>query len=156
MNAPARIDGGRPMRSAEINETTRSAQEDTLLAPRFYTTDFDKLDKVDVSAIRPQWDALIAELKSDPNRGHFKRDENWDKIDLDALPEGLSQFLQSSFSKALARHGPPPPANDAAASLAGPGEGARGPPGPAPSSAGVETPRRRSASRRIYSRSPRR
>ena len=28
----------------------------------------------------------------------------------DALPEGLSQFLQTSFSKALARHGPPPPA----------------------------------------------
>ena len=28
----------------------------------------------------------------------------------DALPEGLSQFLQASFSKALARHGPPPPA----------------------------------------------
>ncbi|MEE2950229.1 MAG: magnesium-protoporphyrin IX monomethyl ester (oxidative) cyclase [Pseudomonadota bacterium] len=102
MNAPARIDGGRPVRSAEINETTRSAQEDTLLAPRFYTTDFDKLDKVDVSAIRPQWDALIAELKSDPNRGHFKRDENWDKIDLDALPEGLRKefvdFLVSSLT----------------------------------------------------------
>ncbi|EAU40233.1 hypothetical protein FP2506_11772 [Fulvimarina pelagi HTCC2506] len=101
MNAPAKIDGARPIRG-DVNETTRTAQEDTLLSPRFYTTDFDKLDKVDVSSVRPQWDKLIAEMKSDPNRGHFKRDENWDKIDLNDLPEGLRKefvdFLVSSLT----------------------------------------------------------
>ena len=101
MNAPAKIDGARPFKG-EINETTKSAHQDTLLSPRFYTTDFDKLDKVDVSGVRPQWDKLIAELKSDPNKGHFKRDENWDKIDLQDLPEGLRKefvdFLVSSLT----------------------------------------------------------
>ncbi|RFC64950.1 magnesium-protoporphyrin IX monomethyl ester (oxidative) cyclase [Fulvimarina endophytica] len=101
MNAPAKIAGARPY-AKPINETTKSAQEDTLLSPRFYTTDFDKLDKVDVSGVRPQWDALIAEMKADPNRGHFKRDENWDRIDLADLPEGLRKefvdFLVSSLT----------------------------------------------------------
>jgi magnesium-protoporphyrin IX monomethyl ester (oxidative) cyclase len=29
------------------NETTRIAMDDAMLAPRFYTTDFDELDKLD-------------------------------------------------------------------------------------------------------------
>ncbi|MGD1888984.1 MAG: magnesium-protoporphyrin IX monomethyl ester (oxidative) cyclase [Cohaesibacteraceae bacterium] len=85
-----------------VNETTRMAQEDTLLAPRFYTTDFDKLDAIDVSPVREEWDALIEEMRSDPNKGHFKRNEEWDLIDIDALtPElrkELVDFLVSSLT----------------------------------------------------------
>ena len=40
------------------SESTRIAMKDTLLTPRFYTTDFDAMDRIDVSAIRPQWEAL--------------------------------------------------------------------------------------------------
>jgi magnesium-protoporphyrin IX monomethyl ester (oxidative) cyclase len=84
------------------NDTTRLAQEDTVLSPRFYTTDFDKLDKTDVSNVRGEWDALIAELRSDPNKDHFVRNEAWDRIDLDGLPEGLRKefidFLVSSLT----------------------------------------------------------
>ena len=83
-------------------ETNRLAQEDTLLAPRFYTTDFEKLDRTDVSGVRVEWDALIAELKADPNRSHFRRTEAWDKVDLLSLPEGLRKefvdFLVSSLT----------------------------------------------------------
>jgi magnesium-protoporphyrin IX monomethyl ester (oxidative) cyclase len=53
------------------NQATRTAQEDTLLAPRFYTTDFKELDRMDVSSVRKQWDELLAEMRSDPNKGHF-------------------------------------------------------------------------------------
>ena len=53
-------------------DTTAMATETTLLNPRFYTTDFDEMDRIDVTPVRPAWDRLIAQMKSDPNKGHFK------------------------------------------------------------------------------------
>lgn len=86
----------------EQNETTQLAHETTLLNPRFYTTDFDALDKTDVSAVREEWDVLIEELRSDPNKGHFKRNEEWDQVDLDSYAEPLRKevvdFLVSSLT----------------------------------------------------------
>lgn len=61
----------------DTTEATRIAQSDTVLTPRFYTTDFDELDKVDVTPVRAEWDALLAEMKSDPNKGHFTRNAEW-------------------------------------------------------------------------------
>jgi magnesium-protoporphyrin IX monomethyl ester (oxidative) cyclase len=52
---------------------TEIAMQDTLLTPRFYTTDFDELDAIDVSHIRDEWDPLIDRMVSDPNKGHFKK-----------------------------------------------------------------------------------
>ena len=92
----------RPVHLDNQNDTTKAAHETTLLNPRFYTTDFDKLDKMDVSGVRQEWDALIEEMASDPNKGHFKRTEEWDLIDLETLPEGLRpelvDFLVSSLT----------------------------------------------------------
>jgi len=83
-------------------DTNRIAHEDTVLSPRFYTTDFDALDEIDVEPVRAEWDRLIAEMQSDPNRYHFKRNENWDKVSLDDLPEDLRRefvdFLVSSLT----------------------------------------------------------
>jgi magnesium-protoporphyrin IX monomethyl ester (oxidative) cyclase len=84
------------------NEATRIAQTDTMLSPRFYTTDFEELDRMDVSSVREEWDKLIAELRADPNKSHFRRTEAWDEFDLDQLPEGLrkefTDFLVSSLT----------------------------------------------------------
>lgn len=84
------------------NETTRIAAEEAMLSPRFYTTDFAELDKIDVSSVRTEWDALIKELRDDPNKGHFKRTEAWDAFNLNDLPEGLRKefvdFLVSSLT----------------------------------------------------------
>jgi magnesium-protoporphyrin IX monomethyl ester (oxidative) cyclase len=55
------------------NESTDIALKDTLLTPRFYTTDFKAMDRIDVNAIRPQWDALMAEFRADSNTDHFQR-----------------------------------------------------------------------------------
>lgn len=89
-------------RKASINDTTRSAMVSTMLTPRFYTTDFDEMDRINVEPVRAEWDALISQMRSDPNRGHFKRNEEWDDIDLDALPEPLREelidFLVSSLT----------------------------------------------------------
>ncbi|MFN3867435.1 MAG: magnesium-protoporphyrin IX monomethyl ester (oxidative) cyclase [Hyphomicrobiaceae bacterium] len=84
------------------SEATKRAVEDTMLSPRFYTTDFAELDRLDVSSIRKEWDKLIGEMRDDPNKGHFRRNEDWDKIDLNDLPEGLRKefldFLISSLT----------------------------------------------------------
>lgn len=83
-------------------DTTAWASQNTILAPRFYTTDFDALDKIDVSSVREEWDALIAEMESDPNKGHFKRGTEWDEVDLDSMPDDLRKelidFLVSSLT----------------------------------------------------------
>ncbi|MEO7431402.1 MAG: magnesium-protoporphyrin IX monomethyl ester (oxidative) cyclase [Dokdonella sp.] len=83
------------------NESTQRAQQDTLLSPRFYTTDFAAMDRIDVSAVRGQWDSLIAEFEADVNAVHFQRPANLDK-DYSHLPEGLYQefvdFMISSVT----------------------------------------------------------
>jgi magnesium-protoporphyrin IX monomethyl ester (oxidative) cyclase len=88
-------------RERTVNEATRTAQADTVLSPRFYTTDFKALDRVDVSAVRAEWDELIAEMRLDPNRGHFVRTEAFD-TDLAGLPPELRRefldFLVSSVT----------------------------------------------------------
>lgn len=84
------------------NETTRLAAQEAMLSPRFYTTDFAEIDRLDVTPVRAEWDQIIAELRSDPNKGHFRRTEAWDDFNLDSLPEGLRKefvdFLVSSLT----------------------------------------------------------
>jgi magnesium-protoporphyrin IX monomethyl ester (oxidative) cyclase len=70
-------------------DTQKMAEETTMLSPRFYTTDFDALDNMDISSVRREWDELIAEMRSDPNKGHFKRNEDWNEIDFEGMPEEL-------------------------------------------------------------------
>ncbi|MEL7252999.1 MAG: magnesium-protoporphyrin IX monomethyl ester (oxidative) cyclase [Pseudomonadota bacterium] len=72
---------------------TETAMANTLLTPRFYTTDFDELDAIDVSPIREEWDRLIAQMVSDPNKGHFKKNEDWDHVDW----EGMDPALKKEF-----------------------------------------------------------
>ena len=91
-----------PRETNDITETTEMAKETTLLSPRFYTTDFDELDRVDVSPIREAWDEIMEQLRSDPNKTHFKKNSEWDKVDFDSIePElrkELIDFLVSSLT----------------------------------------------------------
>lgn len=84
-----------------INESTLKARETTTLSPRFYTTNFEELDRTDVSAVRAQWDELLAELAADNNKKHFHRNADFDldlsKIDGELKKEFLD-FLVSSLT----------------------------------------------------------
>jgi magnesium-protoporphyrin IX monomethyl ester (oxidative) cyclase len=84
-----------------INETTEMARRDTVLSPRFYTTDFAAMNKMDVSPVRAEWDELMAEFARDTNKTHFTRNADFD-MDLSTLPDDLRaefiDFLVSSVT----------------------------------------------------------
>ena len=83
------------------DDTLAIAQAETVLSPRFYTTDFAAMDRIDVTPVRAEWDALMAELAEDRNKHHFKRDESFDGV-IETLPPELRRefvdFLVSSMT----------------------------------------------------------
>jgi magnesium-protoporphyrin IX monomethyl ester (oxidative) cyclase len=88
-------------RSGEVNETTRMAQANTVLAPRFYTTDFAAMNGLDITPVKAEWDELMAEFARDTNRGHFIRTDEFN-FDLSTLSPALRaefiDFLVSSVT----------------------------------------------------------
>jgi magnesium-protoporphyrin IX monomethyl ester (oxidative) cyclase len=84
------------------NETTVLAQQDTVLTPRFYTTDFAAMERIKVDTVRAEWDALIAELRADRNKNHFTRTDvfNGDYLGKMSPPlrKEFLEFLVSSVT----------------------------------------------------------
>jgi magnesium-protoporphyrin IX monomethyl ester (oxidative) cyclase len=89
------------MAARQPNESTQRAKNETLLSPRFYTTDMKAMDQIDVTPIRAEWDKLMAEFEADANHDHFQRDEQF-VSEIRELPEPLRQefvdFLISSVT----------------------------------------------------------
>ncbi len=77
------------------------AKSESLISPRFYTTDYKAMDKLDMSPIRAEWDAMLAEYEGDNNHDHFTRDESF-ASEIRELPPELKQefldFLVSSIT----------------------------------------------------------
>ena len=84
-----------------INDATRRANTETLLTPRFYTTDFTAFDQLDLTTVRAEWDQMMAEFDRDANEDHFKRPEDFQN-EVKPLPPALEQefidFMVSSVT----------------------------------------------------------
>ncbi|MEQ8660971.1 MAG: ferritin family protein, partial [Gammaproteobacteria bacterium] len=79
--------------TAIADSSTDHARHETILSPRFYTTDFAAMDALDVSPVREEWDALMAEFRADNNRHHFERETEFG-VRLEDLPAALEpEFL---------------------------------------------------------------
>ncbi len=84
-------------------QATALAMQDTILTPRFYTTDFDEMDAIDVTSVRAEWDKLIAQMRADPNKGHFKKNADWDSIDWAGMEPALrAEFIDFLVSSCTA------------------------------------------------------
>ncbi|MEB3884700.1 magnesium-protoporphyrin IX monomethyl ester (oxidative) cyclase [Lyngbya sp. CCY1209] len=69
----------------EMRPGVKVPAKETILTPRFYTTDFDEMAAMNLCANEEELRAIIEEFRTDYNRHHFVRDEefeqSWDHID---------------------------------------------------------------------------
>ncbi len=69
----------------EIRPGVKVPAKETILTPRFYTTDFEEMAKMDISVNEDELRAILEEFRVDYNRNHFVRDaefeQSWDHID---------------------------------------------------------------------------
>lgn len=83
----------------ELREGVKVPAKETLLTPRFYTTDFDEMARMDLSPNEDELRAIIEEFRVDYNRHHFVRDaefeQSWEHIDGETR-QVFVEFLERS------------------------------------------------------------
>jgi magnesium-protoporphyrin IX monomethyl ester (oxidative) cyclase len=90
----------KPITSSE--DAAAKAKTETMLTPRFYTTDFAAMDRLDVSPIRAEWDKMMAEYEGDNNHDHFQRTPEFARevaeVFSQVSPELRQEFLEFLIS----------------------------------------------------------
>ena len=79
--------------------STKAPSEESLLTPRFYTTDFEEMAHLDVSSNRHEIEAINEEFRLDYNQHHFIRDKEFVQSwkDFDQKTKSLFiEFLERS------------------------------------------------------------
>ena len=95
-----------PTAVAEANAVvTKDPVKDTILTPRFYTTDFEAMAAMDLRPNEAELEAICEEFRKDYNRHHFVRNDDFDgaadKLDPETrkvFVEFLEQSCTSEFS----------------------------------------------------------
>ncbi len=79
------VDSLKKPKFEEIRPGVKVPAKETILTPRFYTTDFEEMANMDISLNEEELKAILEEFRVDYNRHHFVRDEqfdrSWDNID---------------------------------------------------------------------------
>jgi len=78
----------------EIRPGVKVPAKETILTPRFYTTDFDEMAKMDISVNEDELKAILEEFRADYNRHHFVRDEKFEKSWDDISGETRQLFIE--------------------------------------------------------------
>jgi magnesium-protoporphyrin IX monomethyl ester (oxidative) cyclase len=84
------------------DDAARKAKTETMLTPRFYTTDFKAMDRLNVEPIRAEWDKMMAEYEGDNNHDHFQRTPEFarevEEVFGKVSPELRQEFLEFLIS----------------------------------------------------------
>jgi magnesium-protoporphyrin IX monomethyl ester (oxidative) cyclase len=56
---------------------TKAPTKETLLTPRFYTTNFQEISELDISSNQAEIECIVEEFRRDYNRDHFIRDKEF-------------------------------------------------------------------------------
>ena len=78
------------------SDANAKAVQSSMLNPRFYTTDFDAMDRIDVSPVRHEWDQMMKEYEGDNNHDHFQRDAQFADEVATLMPQ-LSPEMRQEF-----------------------------------------------------------
>ena len=76
----------------DINNGKIPAKE-TILSPRFYTTDFEAMENMDLSINEEELEAICEEFRKDYNRHHFVRNSEFEGAAEKLDPERQESFL---------------------------------------------------------------
>jgi len=89
----------------ELSPGIKAPAKETILTPRFYTTDFEEMAKMDISVNEEELKAILEEFRCDYNRHHFVRNElfnqSWEHIDEETrrlFVEFLERSCTAEFS----------------------------------------------------------
>jgi magnesium-protoporphyrin IX monomethyl ester (oxidative) cyclase len=74
-------------------DTDRLAHANTLISPRFYTTDFPAMNRLNVDSVRAEWNQMMSEYEGDNNHDHFQRTPDFASEIHDMTPELKQEFL---------------------------------------------------------------
>ena len=85
--------------TTKTSPVSKGEIKETLLTPRFYTTDFKEMSQLDISSNEAEIKAIVEEFRVDYNRDHFIRDKEfsntWENFD-DATRNIFIEFLERS------------------------------------------------------------
>ena len=79
-----------------VEDAAKKAVTNTLFSPRFYTTDYEAMDRINIEPVRAEWDAMMAEYEGDNNHDHFQRDEKFAE-EARELAHKMSPELRQEF-----------------------------------------------------------
>ena len=74
--------------------STKTPAKESLLTPRFYTTDFDEMANLDVSLNIEEIKAILEEFRRDYNQRHFVRDKEFGETQLELNQETRELFIE--------------------------------------------------------------